>query len=65
MLVLTRKPSEQIVIGSDVIITVLKVEGNKVRIGIEAPQDVSIRRDELTKKQKPAVSYCDVELVNA
>ena len=47
MLVLTRKCSQRIVIGEDVTITVVKIDGNKVRIGIEAPRDVSIQREEL------------------
>jgi carbon storage regulator len=47
MLVLSRKPLQSIVIGSDIRITIVKVERNQVRIGIEAPRDVSILRDEL------------------
>jgi len=47
MLVLSRKPLESILIGSDVRITVLKVERSHVRIGIEAPGSVTILRAEL------------------
>ncbi len=47
MLVLSRKPGEKILIGSDITITVIECRGNKIRIGIEAPQDVSILRAEL------------------
>jgi len=47
MLVLTRKLSQQIMIGSDITITVVKIEGNHVRLGIEAPRGVSILREEL------------------
>ncbi|MGO9600622.1 MAG: carbon storage regulator [Isosphaeraceae bacterium] len=47
MLVLSRKPLQSIMIGSDIKITVLKVDRNQVRIGIEAPPDVTILRDEL------------------
>jgi len=47
MLVLSRKLSQQILIGSEISITVVKIEGNHVRLGIEAPQGVSILRDEL------------------
>jgi carbon storage regulator len=47
MLVLTRKLREQICIGGDIKITVLKIQGQTVRIGIEAPEDVRIRRGEL------------------
>jgi carbon storage regulator len=47
MLVLSRKPLQSIMIGSDIKITIVKVERNQVRIGIEAPRDVTILRDEL------------------
>lgn len=47
MLVLTRKLQQQIKIGDDIIVTVLKVKGNTVRIGIDAPRDVRIVRAEL------------------
>ncbi len=53
MLVLSRKLSQQILIGSDIAITVVKIEGNHVRLGIEAPPGVSILRDELISRQKP------------
>ena len=47
MLVLSRKPGEKVVIGEDVILTVLEVIGNRVRVGIEAPDHVRILRGEL------------------
>jgi len=47
MLVLSRKPLQSITIGSDIKITIVKVERNQVRIGIEAPRSVTILRDEL------------------
>jgi carbon storage regulator len=47
MLVLSRKRSERIVIGSEIEITIVKLEGNQVRLGIEAPDDVAIFRAEL------------------
>ncbi|MCA9177496.1 MAG: carbon storage regulator [Planctomycetales bacterium] len=47
MLVLTRKLQEQIRIGDNVVVTVLRVQGNSVRLGVEAPQEVSILRGEL------------------
>jgi carbon storage regulator len=47
MLVLTRKQGEQIIIGENIRITVLAVEGNRVRLGLTAPDDVSILRVEL------------------
>ncbi len=50
MLVLSRKQDQQIVIDDRITITVLKSRGNTVRIGIEAPGDVSIRRGELAEQ---------------
>jgi carbon storage regulator len=54
MLVLNRKVSERIVIGDDIVVTVVKVQGKQVRIGIEAPTSVSIRRMELLPKDEAA-----------
>lgn len=50
VLVLTRKISERIQIGDDVTLTIVRIDGNKVRIGIEAPDSVKIKRDELPPK---------------
>ena len=47
MLILTRKADESIVIGNNVEIKILKVQGNQVHIGISAPRDVSIYRKEI------------------
>jgi carbon storage regulator len=52
MLVLSRKLSQQILIASDITITVVKIEGNHVRLGIEAPPGVTILREELVARQK-------------
>lgn len=54
MLVLSRKEEEKIVIDGRIKITVLKIDGNCVRIGIDAPKDVTILRSELTKARVPA-----------
>ena len=53
MLVLSRKPSQSITIGPDIRITIVKVERNQVRIGIEAPRNVTILRDELIPSGPP------------
>ena len=50
MLVLTRKIGERIHIGDEVVITVVAVDGNRIRLGIEAPREVHIRRAELADK---------------
>lgn len=50
MLVLSRKPNQKINIGSDITITVVKVKGNVIRLGIEAPRDVRVIRSELELK---------------
>ncbi|MGI6552545.1 MAG: carbon storage regulator CsrA [Bacillota bacterium] len=47
MLVLTRKPKETLIIGEDIFLTVISVEGDKVKIGIEAPAHVSVHRLEV------------------
>lgn len=47
MLVLTRRSGETLKIGDDVSITILRIKGNQVRIGVNAPREVVVRRDEL------------------
>jgi carbon storage regulator len=49
MLILTRKLGESISIGNDINVTILRVNGRKVRIGIEAPRHVTILREEIYK----------------
>lgn len=52
MLVLTRKLQEKICIGNDITVTILRVKGQQVRIGIEAPRDVRVIRGELPPMTK-------------
>lgn len=47
MLVLTRKKNESIVINDDITIVVVEIRGNKVRIGVEAPKEVTVHRSEV------------------
>jgi carbon storage regulator len=51
MLVLTRKTHEEIVIDGHIRVSILKIDGNRVKIGVEAPSDVSIRRQELDENR--------------
>jgi len=50
MLILTRRVGETLMIGEDVSVTVLGVKGNQVRIGINAPQDVAVHREEIFQR---------------
>ncbi len=47
MLVLTRKPGQSIVIGEEIIVTVLEVRGDQVRLGVQAPRELPIHREEV------------------
>ena len=47
MLVLTRKAGESIVVGDEIVVTVLEIRGGQVRLGVEAPRDVSVYRSEV------------------
>lgn len=62
MLVLSRKCNQEIVIGDDIKITVVRVQGNKVRLGVEAPQDVAIIRGELNVDEQPLGNTFEVEI---
>lgn len=53
MLVLTRREGERIALGDDIVVTVVSIQGNKVRIGVSAPDDVTIRRGELLLEADP------------
>ena len=53
MLVLSRKVDERILIGENIVITITRIERDKVRIGIEAPPDVIVMRQELLLEKRP------------
>ncbi len=50
MLILTRRVGETLVIGDDVNVTVLGVRGNQVRLGVDAPKDVAVHREEIYQR---------------
>jgi len=64
MLILTRRVGETVVIGNDVDVTVLGVKGNQVRLGIKAPHEVSVHREEVYNriKEEPAAGRADSRL---
>ena len=47
MLILTRRVGETLMIGDDITVTVLAMKGNQVRLGVEAPRDVTVHREEI------------------
>lgn len=54
MLVLSRRERERVRLGESIVVTIVRVSGDKVRLGIEAPPDVLVLRDELEAKELPA-----------
>lgn len=54
MLVLSRKESQKVRLGKDIVLTIVRVSGDKVRLGIEAPGDLLILREELEQNSLPA-----------
>ena len=65
MLVLTRKQQERVHIGDNIFLTIVRIKGNTVRVGIEAPSDVRIVRGEVAEREKaaelPALSAAEQE----
>lgn len=52
MLILMRRPGESIHIGSNIVVTLVSMERNRARIGIQAPRDITVDREEIAEKKK-------------
>ncbi|MDR3633395.1 MAG: carbon storage regulator CsrA [Isosphaeraceae bacterium] len=62
MLVLSRKLNEKIVINGDIVITVVKIDRNQVRLGIEAPGHIPVYREEILPVSSPALDEVTLAL---
>ena len=57
MLVLSRKKTQRLKLGSDIIVTVIEVSGEKVRLGIDAPKEINILREELEERDQNKIQH--------
>jgi len=64
MLILSRRVGESVLIGSDISITVLRVKGDQVRLGVQAPKDVAVLRDDSSEKAKSELAAMPAETGN-
>jgi len=52
MLILTRRPTQTVTIGNDITVTVLEIRGRQVRIGVDAPRETAVLREEIVEKAR-------------
>jgi carbon storage regulator len=64
MLILTRRVGETVVIGNDVTVTVLGVKGNQVRLGVNAPREVAVHREEIYERIQGEQPATGVKVAN-
>lgn len=64
MLILTRRVGETLMIGDEVKVTVLGVKGNQVRIGVDAPKDVAVHREEIYQRIQREMDATDDDFGN-
>jgi carbon storage regulator len=57
MLILTRKKGQSVIIGNDIVVTVISDKGGKIRLGIEAPDNVSVHREEIYERIQNGEAY--------
>jgi carbon storage regulator len=65
MLVLSRKQSQRIKLGDSIVITVVRVTGDKVRLGIDAPRDMLVLRDELEPHEVRSLGATEIDIPTA
>ena len=61
MLVLTRKKNERIMIGDNITLTIVEIRGDRVRLGVEAPNEIPVNREEVLNKLNPVLTSVNGE----
>ncbi|SFO10110.1 carbon storage regulator CsrA [Xenorhabdus japonica] len=57
MLILTRRRQEKIIIGDDIEIVILGINGNQIKIGVKAPEGISVHREEIYQRIQPGIKH--------
>lgn len=61
MLILTRRVGETVMIGNDITVTILGVKGNQVRVGVNAPKEVGVHREEIYDRIQEELKHCTTQ----